>query len=77
MVSLDEVMLEESIKKFSAAFEDQFSYGAFYAYMKLREQEIKNVVMLAELISIQAPRNLPGWRKYIVPFMYHVNDVKE
>lgn len=35
--TLDEVMLEESIKRFSMAFEEQFHYGCFYAYLKIKE----------------------------------------
>ena len=70
-------MLEESIKRFSMAFEEQFHYGCFYAYLKIKEQEIKNVTWLADLITMQADRGLPGWNKVIVPFMYHVNDEKE
>jgi len=50
--TLDEVMLEESIKKFSMAFEEQFHYGCFYSYLKLKEQEIKNITWLADLITM-------------------------
>jgi len=75
--TIDEVMLEESIKRFSMAFEEQFHVGCYYAYIKLKEQEIKNVVLLSDLITQEAERNLPGWNKYIVPFMYHANDAKE
>jgi hypothetical protein len=25
-------------------------------------------------VQMQVSRNLPGWNKYISPFMYHVND---
>ena len=49
---VDEVTNEELImtRKFSIAysdwmaFEEQFHYGCFYAYLKLKEQEIKNVM---------------------------------
>jgi V-type H+-transporting ATPase subunit d len=33
----DEVMLVESSRRFSVAFEDGFHYGCFYAYLKLKE----------------------------------------
>lgn len=72
--SIDEVTNEELTRKFSMAFEEQFHYGCFYAYLKLKEQEIKNVTWLADLVIMQAPRNLPGWNKVVIPFMYHAND---
>jgi len=45
--------------------------------VKLREQEIKNVTWLAELVTMQVNRNLPGWNKYVVPFMYHNDELKD
>ena len=74
MIAVDEVMHEESTKRFSMAFEEQFHFGVYYAYLKLREQEIRNLTLLADLITMNAPRNLPGWNKVCVPFLYHVND---
>ena len=74
---IDEVMLEEQIRRFSMAFEEQFHYGAFYAYMKLKEQEVKNITWLADLITMGADRSLPGWNKVIVPFLYHANDERD
>jgi len=76
-VSLDDVMLQFSARKFSEGFEGGFHVGAFYSFLKLREQEIKNVTWLAELISMQVSRNLPGWNKFVVPFKYHVDEFKQ
>jgi len=74
--SIDDVMFVEKSKKYSQAFENQFHYGVFFAYLKLKEQEIKNIVWLAELVSIGVPRQLPGWNKYVLPFKYHKEEVQ-
>jgi len=69
--SIDDVMFIEKSKRFSMAFENQFHYAVFYAYLKLKEMEIKNIIWLAELVSINVPKNMAGWNKYVLPFKYH------
>ena len=76
-IFIDEVMLKETSKRFSEAFEDGFHFAAFYSFLKLKEQEIKNVTWLAELVTMQVNRNLPGWNKYVVPFMYHQDEIRD
>lgn len=71
--TLDEVMQMESARQYSMAFENGFHFGVFYGYLKLKELEIKNVTWLSELVSMNLARNMPGWTKYTVPFMYHRN----
>jgi V-type H+-transporting ATPase subunit d len=72
--SIDDVMFIEKAKRYSLAFENGFHYGVFYGYLKLREMEIRNLVWLAELVSIGVPRQMPGWSKYILPFKYHIEE---
>ena len=72
--SIDDVMFIEKAKRYSMAFENGFHYGVFYSYLKLREMEIRNLVWLAELVSIGVPRKMPGWNKYILPFKYHLEE---
>lgn len=66
--SLEDIMYEEELKKFSLAFEEQAHYAVFYSYLKLKEQEIRNVVWLAEMVARKLPKNKAGWKKYLVPF---------
>lgn len=75
--SIDDVMFNEKQKRFSLAFENQFHYGVFYAYLKLKEMEIKNIIWLAELVSIQVPKTMPGWNKFVLPFKYHKDEIEQ
>jgi V-type H+-transporting ATPase subunit d len=51
-----EKSLEDKFFEFEAhintdSFTQQFHYAVFYSYLKLREQEIRNIVWIAECIS--------------------------
>ncbi|KYQ92045.1 vacuolar ATPase subunit DVA41 [Tieghemostelium lacteum] len=49
--SLEDSFFEYEVHLNKMAFQDQYGYGVFYAYIKLREQEIRNIVWIAECIS--------------------------
>lgn len=65
-------MFEELTKRFSIAFEQQFHFACFYAYIRIKEQEIKNIIWLVELISLERSKDTGSKLKknYILPFQY-------
>lgn len=66
--TLEDFMYEEEVKVLSDSFDEQCNLGIFYAYVKLKEQEIRNVVWYVEMISRKLEKNDPAWKKIIIPF---------
>ncbi|KAL2635017.1 hypothetical protein R1flu_006496 [Riccia fluitans] len=48
---LDKAFFEEQVKRLTLVFEQQFHYAVFYGYFKLREQEIRNLMWIAECVA--------------------------
>jgi V-type H+-transporting ATPase subunit d len=48
--SIDDEFYKYEVKLFELAFESQMHFGVFYAYVKLKEQEIRNLVWISECI---------------------------
>ena len=72
---LEEKRYKADIVKFSNAFDGQNHYGVFYAYMRLKEQEIRNICWLAEMVKQKLHPSDPRWQKYkgLIPFDIYDN----
>jgi len=48
--SLEDSFFEFEVELNLRSFEQMFQYGVFYSFVKLKEQEIRNIVWIAECI---------------------------
>jgi len=77
-VTIDDCQKKDLSRRYSMAFFGQFHYGCFYAYLKLKELEIANIVQLSEIFAIGAfSKNHPVWKKVVPPFQYVVDNRHE
>jgi V-type H+-transporting ATPase subunit d len=51
--SIDDAFFEREVQLLELAFENQMHFGCFYAFVKLKEQEIRNLVWISECIVQQ------------------------
>jgi V-type H+-transporting ATPase subunit d len=51
--SIDDAFYERDVEMLELAFEGQMHFACFYAYVKLKEQEIRNLVWITECILQQ------------------------
>ncbi|KAF8670948.1 hypothetical protein HU200_036373 [Digitaria exilis] len=48
---LDKAFYEEEVRRLCLSFEQQFHYAVFFAYIRLREQEIRNLMWISECVA--------------------------
>lgn len=51
--SIEDVIYKSNVHEYEMAFEQQYHFGVFYAWVKLREQEIRNIRWIANMIVLQ------------------------
>lgn len=75
MYTIDYFQARDLSRKYSVTYFGQFHYGVFYAFLKLKEQEIKNLRMLADLIMIQKDKkNSPAFKRIVPPFQWNADE---
>lgn len=57
--ALDRVLFEEESRRCSLTFERQFHYAVFFAYLRLREQEARNLMWVSECIAQDVKHRAP------------------
>jgi len=66
--SIDDAFYERDVQNLELAFEGQMHFASFYAYVKLKEQEIRNLVWISECILQQQKDEI---NKFVPVFSQH------
>jgi len=66
--SIDDIFYERDVQMLELAFESQMHFAVFYAYVKLKEQEIRNLVWISECILQQQKDEI---NKFVPVFSFH------
>mmetsp|Transcript_82938 Transcript_82938/g.177765 ORF Transcript_82938/g.177765 Transcript_82938/m.177765 type:complete len:392 (+) Transcript_82938:72-1247(+) len=50
--SIEDLVYAENVHMYEMAFEQQYHFGVFYAWVKLREQEVRNIRWIANMVIL-------------------------
>lgn len=50
--SIEDLVYAENVKMYEMSFEQQYHFGVFYSWIKLREQEIRNIRWIANMVVL-------------------------
>merc|ERR1712151_1328279 len=51
--SIEDYVYKTNVKNYELCFEQQYHFGIFYAWVKLKEQEIRNIRFIASMVQLQ------------------------
>jgi len=52
--SIEDLIYAENVKMYEMSFEQQYHFGVFYSWVKLREQEIRNIRWISNMIVLKS-----------------------
>lgn len=52
VLTIEDIIYKQNVKEYEMAFEQQFHFGIFYAWVKLREQEIRNIRWVSNMVVL-------------------------
>jgi len=55
--AVENLIMRKNVNMYEMAFEHQFHFGVFYAWLKLKEQEIKNVRWISNMITLKMAKD--------------------
>lgn len=56
--SIEDLIYGENVRLYEMAFEQQYHFGVFYAWVKLREQEIRNIRWIANMVVLNRKEHI-------------------